>query len=209
MIKDFESLHFSTKTIALTILSTIPFFFISIYLFKPEMISIIEGNPLINIHFYFLISVCLSLSIIWFGLILLISMISGEVHEKQEKNKILEEIFRAENLKIEAVKEDSILEKKRKQDLRVKRKEMDLRVVFILTYILSISYISLAIFLNRIWLEWGFKMFLIGCGGFILLRILLLSFSLIIAKWAEKDLRTKIRAKSKALKTESLALESN
>lgn len=146
-ISDFDKLKLTSKVIFLYFICIIPFFFISIYLFKPEMINLIQGNPLINIHFYFLFATCFALSFSWFWMVYLVSELSMFFVNK---------IF----LKSENIKTD----------------RYGIEDLFILTFIYSIAYIILAIILNHYIFHRGFNFFVIGCSSFILFRLIWISF---------------------------------
>jgi len=66
IIKDFKELHIGLKTSILTILCQMPFFFIAIFLFKYNLIVNISEYPLIDMDFWFLISLCFCFSLTWF-----------------------------------------------------------------------------------------------------------------------------------------------
>jgi hypothetical protein len=66
IIKDFNGLHIGLKTAVLTIICQMPFFFISCYLFKHDLINDISTYPLTDMVFYFLISLCFCFSLTWF-----------------------------------------------------------------------------------------------------------------------------------------------
>jgi len=67
LIKDFDKLHIGLKTGSLTILGQVPFFFVSLYLFKKSIIERIDNTYFISdLDFYFVICVCFALSLTWF-----------------------------------------------------------------------------------------------------------------------------------------------
>ena len=76
LLIDFDKLHISLKSSIANILSLFLFFFISVYLFKHELISKIGKDLFLNFDFYFLICICLCFSIIWFILNLIESTIA-------------------------------------------------------------------------------------------------------------------------------------
>jgi hypothetical protein len=146
-ISDFERLKLTSKVIFLYFICIIPFFFISVYLFKPEMINIIQGNPLINIHFYFLLAICFALGFSWFWMVYLVSKLSmvfvEKIVVKNEQNQT--EVYSIGDL-------------------------------FILTFIYSMAYIIFAITLNHYLIHWDLKLFLIGCFSFVLFRLIWIAF---------------------------------
>jgi hypothetical protein len=146
-ISDFEKLKLTSKVIFLYFICIIPFFFISVYLFKPDMINIIKGNPLINIHFYFLLAICFAISFSWFWMVYLVSKLSMVFVEKIV-------------IKIEQKETDPY----------------SIEDLFILTFIYSIAYIILAITLNQYLIHWDLKFFLIGCLSFVLFRLIWIAF---------------------------------
>lgn len=146
-ISDFEKLKLTSKVIFLYFICIIPFFFISVYLFKPDMINIIQGNPLINIHFYFLLAICFAISFSWFWMVYLVSKLSMVFVEKIV-------------IKIEQKETDPY----------------SIEDLFILTFIYSIAYIILAITLNQYLIHWDLKFFLIGCLSFVLFRLIWIAF---------------------------------
>lgn len=66
IIQDFEKLHITYKTTALTILAQMPLFFISIYLFCPQLILKVNGERIFDMDFIFIVCICFSLSLTWF-----------------------------------------------------------------------------------------------------------------------------------------------
>lgn len=96
MIKDFNDLHIGLRTGILTILCQIPFFFISIFLFKKEIIEKISDFPLSDMDFYFLISICFCLSLTWFFMNVALSFIVFKIVDKVENSESeLSEIYTA------------------------------------------------------------------------------------------------------------------
>lgn len=66
IIKDFKELHIGLRTTFMTILCQMPFFFVAIFLFKHNLIDKISIYPLIDMDFWFLISLCFCFSLTWF-----------------------------------------------------------------------------------------------------------------------------------------------
>ena len=66
IIKDFKELHIGLRTSVLTILCQMLFFFVAIFLFKHNLIDNISIYPLIDMDFWFLISLCFCFSLTWF-----------------------------------------------------------------------------------------------------------------------------------------------
>jgi hypothetical protein len=150
-ISDFDKLKSSTKLILASFVSIFPFFFISVYLFNPSMVDRVQGNPLLNIHFYFLLSVCFVLSFIWFWLVFFLSELALLIWDK----------LVAEDL---CNQEDNDRSPEYSKRYSVKDS-------FIITMIYSVIYLGLAILINNYWLHWYLKDFLMGCLFFILFRI--------------------------------------
>ena len=67
LIEDFNKLHISIKSMLLSIVSTIPIFFISIYAFAHHLIDKIPNreNFFFDFNFYYLVALCFLLSISW------------------------------------------------------------------------------------------------------------------------------------------------
>ncbi len=96
LINDFEKLHISTKTSFLTIFSQIPLFFISVYLFKIDLIQKIGNFPLSDMDFWFLASLCFGLSLTWFSANLILSFIIFTVGDELYNNEQdIEGIFKS------------------------------------------------------------------------------------------------------------------
>ena len=72
----FEKLHITVKSAVLTILGQIPFFFVSIYLFKHDLINLVGAYPLTDMDFLFIIGLCFCLSITWYAMNLILSLIA-------------------------------------------------------------------------------------------------------------------------------------
>lgn len=150
-ISDFDKLKSSTKLLIICFLSISPFFFISIYLFSPSMIDCVQGNPLLNIHFYFLLSVCFVISFIWFWLMFFLSEMSLSFMGKIETGDSLHENS-----------SDGGLENSKRYSVKDS---------FVITIIYSVIYLGLAISINKYWLHWYFKDFLFGCLFFVVFRL--------------------------------------
>jgi len=69
-MKDITTLIFNThitlKVAITNLLLLFPFFFVSIYLFHTELVEKINTPHFGNIHFWYLIFLCLCLSLLWF-----------------------------------------------------------------------------------------------------------------------------------------------
>lgn len=162
LIKDFNDLHIGTKGTILNILSAVPFFFIGTYLFNPDLVQKVQGNTLTDIDFYFLLSICLALSTLWFFMNFIISI------------KVLDVVNWIERLRQEDKQQDennnppNIPEKEAK-DTKTEDDE-ELAEIFVVSYIYSIGYLALAIFIN-IWIGFSFKWFVVSCFGFIVFRL--------------------------------------
>ena len=164
-IKDFNELHISTKGTILNVLSTFPFFFTIVYLFKHTMINNIPENPITDLDFYFLVFLCLSLSILWFLMNFILTAIVISIVEKIDP----------ENKTNKNSTEEEEDEKERAREM------------FALTYIYSIGYVSIGIFLNYTWLQWSFKWFILGCFGFIIFRIIWTVFWILLIARLSKN----------------------
>jgi hypothetical protein len=166
-----------------------PMFYIAIYLFKPEMITIIQENPLINVHFYFLLSVCLVLSILWFGMVFFVTARGARL----AKRKILQdEIEKVKSQEQKTKFDDSKLTDKQrllfstltKMNRDIKRKKLEARMnkVFTneanyeLTLFYSVGYFAIAVGLNHFYLHWSLPTFLISNLLFIVFRLIYISF---------------------------------
>jgi len=179
LLSEFENLHIKTKSIVLTISSTIPFFFIAVYLFKPTLIQLIEGNPFVNIHFYFWLSLIVALSIVWFFMNFMLGTIATQVFEKRKKKERQQSGDDFKQLLQqntgEELSESIIAHFEKNRETRNKRLENRMKTEFGITYVYSTGYLSVAIFLNQVWLHWSFEMFLVGCISFILFRLIALA----------------------------------
>lgn len=177
-LRDFEKLHISTKTSIMTVLVTIPFFFIAIYLFKPSMVTIIKGNIFTNIHFYYLLSICVMTSVLWYLMNLWLGLQTTEYIVEIDRKK------RKKNKKKESTKKEGLTEEERGLILKKieDQKEVNLLTTFYLTFIYSLVYLSLAILLNKEWLHLEFKWFVIACYSFVFFRIIWIAIVLAIVK---------------------------
>ncbi|WP_341902256.1 hypothetical protein [Fluviicola taffensis] len=194
LLSDFENAKFSTKTILLFYVLIMPLFFISIYLFKPDMIWLIQGNPLVNLHFYFLVSVCLVLSTLWLSMIYVLS-------DYTIKHLKIIEDDKTKQLKREAISKS--LNELRKGDNEAKLNEMTKIIAMSLqeklnkkfkppqpkfssnsnehyriTLIYSILYLSAAIAINHFWLNWKIQYFLVCLPLFVIFRIVFVKLRL-------------------------------
>lgn len=96
LIQDFEKLHITVKTSALTILSQMPFFFVAIYLFNEKLIKKIGNNPFYDVDFFFLISLCFCLSLTWFSMNLILTFIVFELGDLLENDTTkIDDIFKS------------------------------------------------------------------------------------------------------------------
>ena len=75
LIEYFENLHVTVKSSVITIIGQMPFFFIAIYLFKHDLINLVGKNLLSDMNFLFLISICFCLSITWYAMNLILTLI--------------------------------------------------------------------------------------------------------------------------------------
>jgi hypothetical protein len=73
LLNDFDKLHITSKSTALTILGQIPFFFISIYLFSHDLINLIGENPFCDMDFIFVLALCFCLSLTWYAMNLVLT----------------------------------------------------------------------------------------------------------------------------------------
>lgn len=162
LIKDFESLHFGTKGTILNIASTIPFFFIIIYLFSNTLIFRIEGNPFSDLDFYFVLALCFCLSLLWFCMNFMLSIIIMNFVEFLESKRILVDPTKK-------VEEPNDPDTPIDELVKAQNAEDSIQASFITTYIYSVGYISIAIFINR-WLDLPLQWFILSCFGFILFR---------------------------------------
>jgi len=78
-MKNFTSLilrtHLTFKIIIVCILMLMPFFFVSVYLFNYELIEKINTPFYSDIHFWFVLCLCFCLSLLWFYVNLVLSII--------------------------------------------------------------------------------------------------------------------------------------
>lgn len=191
LLHDFENAKFSTKTILLFYVLIMPLFFIGIYLFKPNMIWMIQGNPLVNLHFYFLVSVCLVLSTLWLSMIYLLSNLTMQHYQKMEDQKNrhrrkteLRELTKKMN---EAKENKNYKEIANMASLHLKKTFSFRRKLiytshsnhhYRITLIHSILYLSIAIAINHLWLNWKIQYFLLSLPLFVVFRIVLLKLRL-------------------------------
>lgn len=184
LLNDFENAKFSTKTILLFYVLIMPLFFISVYLFKPDMIWIIRGNPIVNLHFYFLVSICLVLSTLWLSMVYLLSGLTMQYYQKLENQK---------NRQKREIELDAISEKikqakasKNYRQMTYLLEDYSKKVLFSrknhiytshsthhyrITLIHSILYLSVAIAINHFWLNWKLQYFLLCLPLFVVFRI--------------------------------------
>lgn len=192
LLNDFENAKFSTKTILLFYVLVMPLFFISIYLFKPEMIWMIQGNPLVNLHFYFMVSVCLVLSTLWLSMIYILSDSTikhlkiiddnkSNQFKREALTKSLNELKQGDNeaklkeiTKMMAMSLEEKLNKKFKQPRFTSNSNEHYRI----TLLYSIGYLSIAIAINHYWLNWKIEHFLLSLPLFIIFRIVLVRLRL-------------------------------
>lgn len=66
IVKDFRKIDIGLKVGVLTVLFQMPFFFISLYLFKKTLIERIATAAFSDIDFYFLLCLCFCFSLTWF-----------------------------------------------------------------------------------------------------------------------------------------------
>jgi len=76
LIHYFDKLHITVKSSVLTILGQMPFFFVSVYLFKNKLVNSLSENLFYDIDFLFIISLCFCLSLTWFSMNLILTFIS-------------------------------------------------------------------------------------------------------------------------------------
>ncbi|UUC45572.1 hypothetical protein [Flavobacterium cerinum] len=99
--EDFNKLELTYKAAFLTIVSAMPSFFVSIYLFKPSLIGLVGDNPFSDIDFYFIISLCFCLSLTWFMLTLFYTQLLFDYLDKTENNgkpSEIKDVFRANTI---------------------------------------------------------------------------------------------------------------
>lgn len=71
----FEKLHIGLKSAVISVLCYIPFFFVAIYLMKKSLIDRIANESFLSdLDFWFLMAVCIALSIVWYFITLLASI---------------------------------------------------------------------------------------------------------------------------------------
>ncbi len=99
--QEFNKLELTYKAAFLTIVSVMPSFFVSIYLFRPSLISLVSDNPFSDIDFYFIISLCFCLSLTWFMLTLFYTNLLFEYLDKAENKghqSEIKDVFRANTI---------------------------------------------------------------------------------------------------------------
>jgi hypothetical protein len=82
LIDDINRLHPNAKTSALTVFGQMPFLYIAVYLFAPWLVARVVGNPWVSVHFYFVMSLCFSLSVVWYSLNLISAVLAIRIWEK-------------------------------------------------------------------------------------------------------------------------------
>ncbi|XOV67586.1 MAG: hypothetical protein ACFHU9_00160 [Fluviicola sp.] len=162
LIKDFNDLNIGTKGTILNILSAVPFFFIGTYLFNPDLIQKIQENALTDIDFYFLLSICAALSTLWFFMNFTVSIKAVDFVDWIERVK--------QDNKDDTDNKDSSDELKNDADEAKAEDSDELSEVFVISYIYSIGYLAMAIFIN-LWIGLSFKWFVVSCFGFIAFRL--------------------------------------
>jgi hypothetical protein len=65
-VKDFKELHIGLRTTIITIICQIPFFFVSIYLLRYDLIGKVSMPFIASLDFYFIVCLCFCFSVIWF-----------------------------------------------------------------------------------------------------------------------------------------------
>jgi len=76
IVKDINELHIGVKSSILTVLCQMPFFFISIFLLKHELVDNISSNILSDMNFYYLLSLCFCFSLTWFFINIILVFLS-------------------------------------------------------------------------------------------------------------------------------------
>ena len=192
LLNDFENAKFSTKTIVLYYLLTMPSFFICIYLFKPEMIHLINGNPLVNLHFYFLASVSLVLSTLWLSLVYWVTAVRMKYYEKidRHKNQLLKRNKAMETLeKIKTGDQETKINEISKMMTMVIEEKLNKKRIsnrfttnsenhYRFTLIYSMVYLSGAMALNHYLLHLSISAFLFALGLFTAFMIPIIKRSL-------------------------------
>ena len=189
LFKDFEGLHFGTKGTILNITSTVPFFFISVYLFSNYRIAQIESSPFADIDFYFILAVCFCVSLLWFLMNFILAIITVDFVEwidslgSQKKTK-----------------SESVPEPGQEAVIPINETEKDdtLKFSFIATYIYSIGYLAIAFFINYSWAHISFRWFTLWCFGFIIFRLAIVGLG---HKFLKREHKKMNKNKSK-IKTE-------
>lgn len=155
LIKDWDDLKLGSKWTALNIVSTIPFFFVIFYLFNQGRIKLVCGNPFGDIDFYYILSVCFCLALLWFMINFVVSSILVSIFDRIEQNdKSVEN-----QPKISSLQNDKDFDSHKHEGVNLEHfeKEDELHTEFIVTYIYSILYLAIAILLNNIWFKFSFK----------------------------------------------------
>jgi hypothetical protein len=161
LIKDFNDLHFSWKGVLLTICSSIPIFFVSVYLFKNDLIARIEDNPWGDLRFYFVICLCVALSTLWFLANIVLSIHSAK------HTQLKMQVLRERKMDISQKLISRLFGYKPKKG----HGEESLKLTFMLTYAYATGYLGVCIFLNQQLFHFAFPNFLLASWGFILFRI--------------------------------------
>jgi hypothetical protein len=183
LVKDFDKLHFGTKGTILNIVSTVPFFFISVYLFSNYRIAQIENNPFADIDFYFILAVCFCVSLLWFLMNFILAIITINFIEwidslgssKKTAEPVSERELSTNNGELE---EDDTL-----------------KISFITTYIYSIGYLAIAFYINYSWAHISFRWFTLWCFGFIIFRLAIVGF---VHRFLKKEHKKAVKEENKA-----------
>jgi hypothetical protein len=85
-IQEFSKWHIGLKASVLTIAAQMPFFFISIYLFKRELIERVTSF-LTDMDLYFIISIAFCFSLTWFFMNVVLTLFATFVGDKMTKSK--------------------------------------------------------------------------------------------------------------------------
>ena len=88
-LDDFNKLHISIKSMLLSIISIIPFYFVAIYLFDYKILKTINGNQFFinDFHVLFIFSLCFVLSLTWVINNVFLSIGVSIIGEKLMKSK--------------------------------------------------------------------------------------------------------------------------
>jgi hypothetical protein len=68
VFKDFSELHIGLKTAIITVLCQMPFFFISLYLFRYDLVMKVSDRPFSDMDFWFLVCLTFCFALTWFFL---------------------------------------------------------------------------------------------------------------------------------------------